>query len=177
MRSIFYRFSIALCLIAPLTACGPADAHVIPPPTPTKAIAKGDFILVDKSDRVLIVMKGRTEVARFTNIKFGDAPVGHKQFEGDEKTPEGRYVIDARNPQSRYHLSLHINYPNAADRAFAARHGKPPGGDIFIHGQPNGSPVKRLPHDWTDGCIALSNTEIRKLWGMIADGTEIVIRP
>ena len=159
-----------------LSGCSSADAQLSSPPVPTKAEAAGDFVLVDKSDRLLVVMKRGKEVARFTDIKFGDAPVGHKQFEGDEKTPEGRYVIDARNPGSRYHLSLHINYPNAADRAFAARHGKPPGGDIFIHGQPNGSPVKRLPHDWTDGCIALSNTEIRKLWGMIADGTEIEIR-
>ena len=164
----------ALALL--LSGCSTADAQLSTPPVPTKAEAAGDFVLVDKSDRLLVVMKRAKEVARFTDIKFGDAPVGHKQFEGDEKTPEGRYIIDTRNPQSRYHLSLHINYPNAADRAFAARHGKPPGGDIFIHGQPNGSPVKRLPHDWTDGCIALSNAEIRKLWGMIADGTEIVIR-
>ena len=117
------------------------------------------------------------EVARFTDIRFGDAPRGHKQFEGDEKTPEGDYVIDARNPASRYHLSLHINYPHAADRAFAEREGKSPGGDIFIHGQPNASPAARLPGDWTDGCIALSNAEIRKLWGMIADGTPIHIQP
>lgn len=159
-----------------LAACGSADARVIAPPTPTKTEAQGDFVLVDKSDRLLIVMKRGKEVARFTNIRFGDAPVGHKQFEGDEKTPEGRYTIDARNPASRYHLSLHITYPNAADRRFAAQRGKPPGGDIFIHGQPNGYNGPTLPTDWTDGCIALSNAEIRKLWGMIADGTEIEIR-
>ena len=170
------RLGLGGALALFLSGCSTADAQLSAPPVPTKAEAAGDFVLVDKSDRLLVVMKRGKEVARFTNIRFGDAPRGHKQFEGDEKTPEGRYIIDTRNPGSRYHLSLHINYPNAADRAYAARHGKSPGGDIFIHGQPNGYAGPTLPTDWTDGCIALSNAEIRKLWGMIADGTEILIR-
>lgn len=140
-------------------------------------VKKADSILVDKSDRVLILYRKDTEIARYADIKLGDAPAGHKQFEGDEKTPEGRYTINGRNPQSSYHLSLRISYPNAADRAFAKAKGRSPGGDIFIHGQPNRSPIERLPHDWTDGCIALSNAEIKTLWKQVANGTPITIRP
>ena len=134
-------------------------------------------IIVDKSERTLVVMRGGAVTKTYRDIKLGDAPTGHKQFEGDEKTPEGRYSISGRNPGSRYHLSLRISYPNAADRANAARFGRPAGGDIFIHGQPNGSPISRLPHDWTDGCIALSNAEIEELWRLVRDGTAITIRP
>lgn len=160
-----------------LTACSVAQADEHVPPVPAPQTAKADHIFVDKSDRLLIVRKKGKQVARFTAIALGDAPLGHKQFEGDEKTPEGDYGIDSRNPQSRYHLSLHISYPNAADSAFATRQGKSPGGDIFIHGQPNGSPVTRLPGDWTDGCIALSNAEIKKLWRLIPNGATIHIQP
>ena len=161
-----------------LAACqANAQEGQSPPPTPTKANAQGDFVFVDKSERLLFVFKNGKEVARFTDIRFGDAPEGHKQFEGDEKTPEGNYIIDSRNPGSRYHLSLHINYPNKSDQNFAASKGKPPGGDIFIHGQPNGYDGPTIPNDWTDGCIALSNAEIRKLWTMIPNGTPIRIQP
>jgi murein L,D-transpeptidase YafK len=143
----------------------------------TKPVAKADRILVDKSDRTLILFKGDQEIHRYTGIAFGDAPAGHKQFEGDEKTPEGSYTINGRNPKSAYHLSLRISYPNAADRAFAKSKGKSPGGDIFIHGQPNMSPLDRLAGDWTDGCIALSNAEMRLLWRQVDDGTPIMIQP
>jgi murein L,D-transpeptidase YafK len=138
---------------------------------------KADRLLVDKSDRTLILFKGTTEIARYTNIRLGDAPTGHKQFEGDEKTPEGSYTISGRNPGSSYHRSLKISYPNAADTAYAKAKGKSPGGDIFIHGQPNrwkGDPIAR---DWTDGCIALSNAEIEQLWKVVPDGAKIVIKP
>ena len=94
----------------------------------------------------MLYRKGKV-IARYVGIKLGDAPIGHKQFEGDERTPEGDYTISGRNPGSRYHLSLRVSYPNAADREFAKAKGKSPGGDIFIHGQPNWSPLKRLKHD------------------------------
>jgi lipoprotein-anchoring transpeptidase ErfK/SrfK len=165
---------VALALL-PLAACSSGQAEVsgvVHDPA-----IRADRILVDKSERVLILYKAGKEVDRYTDIKLGDAPVGHKQFEGDEKTPEGRYNINGRNPASRYHLSLRVSYPNAADRAFAKGKGKSPGGDIFIHGQPNGSLMARIPHDWTDGCIALSNAEIKILWKQVADGTVITIRP
>ncbi len=105
-----------------------------------KAIEQGikaDSILVDKSDRVLILYRDDQEITRYENIRFGDQPIGHKQFEGDEKTPEGDYTIDGRNPGSSYHLSLRISYPNAQDKDYAERLGRSAGGDIFIHGQPN----------------------------------------
>jgi murein L,D-transpeptidase YafK len=139
--------------------------------------ASVDQILVDKSDRTLTLIAGSKIIATYTNIKLGDAPIGHKQFEGDEKTPEGTYTISGRNPGSSYHLSLRVSYPNTKDKAAAARLGKSPGGDIFIHGQPNGSPLARIPRDWTDGCIALSNAEIKQVWRLVKNGTRIVIRP
>ena len=140
-----------------------------------------DLVLVDKSDRTLTLYADGSPVRTFTGLQYGDAPQGHKQFEGDERTPEGRYTIDYRNPRSAYHLSLHISYPNARDRVFAQARGRSPGGDIFIHGQPNGLPMAdagmRVPGDWTDGCIALTNGEMDILWQAIADGTPIEIRP
>jgi len=138
---------------------------------------KADRIMVDKSDRTLILFKGSDEIARYSNIRFGDVPMGHKRFEGDERTPEGTYTIDGRNPGSSYHLSLRISYPNQADRAYAEARGKSAGGDIFLHGQPNGYSGAPIARDWTDGCIALSNAEIRQIWDVVPDGAEIEIRP
>lgn len=140
-----------------------------------------DLVLVDKSDRTLTLYTDGKPTWTVTSLQYGDAPEGHKQFQGDERTPEGRYTIDYRNPNSAYHLSLHISYPNAEDRAFAESQRLSPGGDIMIHGQPNGLPLAdsgaRMPGDWTDGCIAVSNAEIDALWEAIPDGTPIEIRP
>ncbi len=149
-------------------------------PTPLPVIPTGihaDSILVDKSDRTLILYKADKEIARYSNIRFGNAPEGHKHFEGDERTPEGRYTIDGRNPGSSYHLSLRVSYPNASDRAYAEARGKSPGGDIFIHGQPNGREGSAIASDWTDGCIALSNAEIQQIWDVVPDGAVITIQP
>jgi murein L,D-transpeptidase YafK len=158
-----------------LAACGNGNAQSELPVVATGT--KADRILVDKSDRLMILYKREKEIARYTDIKLGDAPIGHKRFEGDEKTPEGSYTINGRNPQSSYHLSLRVSYPNAADRAYAKSKGKSPGGDIFIHGQPNLSPISRLSHDWTDGCIAVSNAEMKQIWKLVPDGAKITIRP
>ncbi|NJM50634.1 MAG: L,D-transpeptidase family protein [Sphingomonadales bacterium] len=160
-------------------AAAPAPA-IQPKPAPLPVVADGvkaNRILVDKSERSLILFANGKEIARYGGIRFGDAPTGHKQFEGDEKTPEGDYIINGRNSSSRYHLSLRISYPNAADRAYAKAQGKPPGGDIFIHGQPNGYSGPVLTRDWTDGCIALSNAEIAQIWKLVPDGTKITIQP
>ena len=117
-------------------------------------------------------------IRSYSGLQYGDQPVGHKRFQGDERTPEGRYTISYGNPQSSYYLSLHIDYPNAQDRAYARSRGRSPGGLIFLHGQPNGLPYEqRIPGDWTDGCIALSNAEIAELWSLVPDGTPIEIRP
>ncbi|MEM9312143.1 MAG: L,D-transpeptidase family protein [Pseudomonadota bacterium] len=136
-----------------------------------------DYLLVDKSERLMIAYRAGQPIRAYRGIQFGDEPQGHKQFQGDERTPEGRYTIDWRNPQSRFHLSLRISYPNAADRAYAAQYGRSAGGDIFIHGQPNQLPAGRMLGDWTDGCIALSNAEIEELWQIVPNGTVIDIRP
>lgn len=135
-----------------------------------------DYLIVDKSERLLVAYQKGRPIRAYRGLQFGDAPMGHKRFQGDERTPEGLYTIDTRNPRSSFHLSLRISYPNAADRAFAAQYGRSPGGDIFIHGQPTGRPG-RMQGDWTDGCIALSNAEIEELWQIVPDGTPIEIRP
>ncbi|KPL68183.1 hypothetical protein SZ64_08655 [Erythrobacter sp. SG61-1L] len=140
-------------------------------------LPRADLVRVDKSERTLTLYAGGEALKTYSGIQLGAAPQGHKQFEGDERTPEGRYTIDTRNPNSAYHLSLRISYPNGQDRAYAQAKGRSPGGDIFIHGQPNGLPVGRMPGDWTDGCIALSNSEMDELWQAVPDGTPIVIIP
>ncbi len=158
-------------LLLCIAACAPAGPVALPPPL------TADFVLVDKSDRTLTLYRGAQQIVAYGDLAFGDAPFGHKRFEGDERTPEGRYTIDTRNPDSAYHLSLRISYPNAADRELAASVGGDPGGDIFIHGQPNWLRVGTMPGDWTDGCIAVTNAEMEQLWRLIPDGTPIEIRP
>jgi murein L,D-transpeptidase YafK len=114
------------------------------------------------------------------DIDLGFSPEGHKQFEGDGRTPEGLYFIDRRNPNSAYHLSIGISYPNAADRAFAAAQGKSPGGDIFIHGGPQTPRDKaraRQTRDWTWGCVALTDREMEEIYAMVRDGTPVWILP
>jgi murein L,D-transpeptidase YafK len=146
--------------------------------TPLAAAARRvDRILIDKSDRTLTMLAGQRAIAVYRDIKMGDAPEGPKHFEGDERTPEGRYTINKRNSSSHYHLSLRISYPNATDRAYAATFNRSAGGDIFIHGQPNGYPMARIPTDWTNGCIALSNAEMDELWKQVKIGTRVTIRP
>ncbi|MGY6552722.1 MAG: L,D-transpeptidase family protein [Erythrobacter sp.] len=141
------------------------------PEVPARSV---DYLLVDKTRRLLVAYAGGEPVRIYRGLQLG-VPAGHKQFEGDRRTPEGLYTIDTRNPASRFHLSLRISYPNASDRAFAAQYGRSAGGDIFLHGQPNGF-QGRVPGDWTDGCIALSNEEIEELWRIVPDGTIIEIR-
>jgi murein L,D-transpeptidase YafK len=164
---------LALSIALAVAACAPISRDSAPVPAV-------DYVMVDKSDRTLTLYSRGTPVWTLAGLQFGEAPQGHKQFEGDERTPEGRYTIDYRNPNSAYHLSLHISYPDAADRAFAEARGRSPGGEIFIHGQPNGLASAdtggRLTGDWTDGCIAVSNAEIEALWRAIPDGTPIDIR-
>jgi murein L,D-transpeptidase YafK len=138
-----------------------------------------DKVLVKKAERKMLLIYNGKAYREYT-IALGDNPIGHKQQQGDERTPEGTYIIDYRNPQSRYHLSLHITYPNEADRKQARKRGVNPGGDIFIHGLPNGwekfAPFYKST-DWTDGCIAVSNEEIEEIWKLVKNGTPIEILP
>jgi len=138
---------------------------------------KVDRILVLKGKRRMHLMhKGR--IVRTYRIALGFSPQRHKVKQGDGRTPEGIYRISFRNPGSRFHLSLKVSYPNRQDRTRARRLGVDPGGDIFIHGQPRGirSAVGALRRDWTLGCIAVSNAEIRELWRSVPKGTVIEIR-
>jgi murein L,D-transpeptidase YafK len=130
-------------------------------------------VQVHKADRKMYLFHNE-KVLKAYDIGLGFAPVGHKQFEGDGKTPEGQYFISHKNPDSNYHLSLRISYPNEADIAFAEAEGKSPGGDIFIHGGPNTRVSKR---DWTFGCVALTDKEIEIVYSMVKPGTPIFILP
>src|SRR3954447_18218121 len=117
-----------------------------------------DRVVVHKGRREMLLLSGES-VVRFYRIALGRDPIGHKEREGDGRTPEGRYTIDRRNPKSRYYLSLHISYPNESDRARAATQGLDPGGDIMIHGLKDG--VIR-DDDWTQGCIAVTDAEMEE---------------
>ena len=122
-----------------------------------------DFLLVEKSKRTMKAYKG-TKLLKTYKISLGGNPIGHKVFEGDEKTPEGIYSINDRNPNSDYHKNLGVSYPNEVDRKKAKALGKSPGGDIKIHGLSNGgfaiiNKLQRLT-DWTNGCIAVTDAEI-----------------
>lgn len=126
-----------------------------------------------KGDRNLFLFNGASVLEAY-KIDLGFAPEGPKQFEGDGKTPEGAYTIDRRNPDSLFHLSIGISYPNEADIAFAAAQGREPGSDIFIHGGPRPG-IDAIKPDWTAGCIAVSNRQIEDIYAMVRDGTPIDI--
>ncbi len=148
-----------------------------PAPAPRLSFPEVDHILVEKAVRTMTLYGVDGSVHTIRNIQLGDQPLGPKQFEGDEKTPEGHFTIDYGNPNSAFHLSLHIDYPQAQHVAYAESQGRSAGGLIMIHGQPNSLPAGRVPGDWTDGCIALANEEIEALWDAVPDGTPIEIRP
>lgn len=128
-----------------------------------------------KEQRTLVLMSGATPVRTWA-VDLGFAPVGPKQAKGDGKTPEGRYYITWRNPESDYHRALFVSYPNKADRQAARAAGRDPGGDIYLHGGPVLARDKGRP-DWTAGCISVSDEEIDEIDGMIRMGTPIDILP
>jgi murein L,D-transpeptidase YafK len=131
-------------------------------------------IVVNKGARRMYLLHHDKVLKRY-DFDLGFAPVGDKQVEGDGKTPEGDYVIDRRNPNSQFYLSIGISYPNAADIAEAEALGKSPGGDIFIHGRPE--KFRKGDRDWTWGCIAVTNAEMRQIYAMVPNGTPIRINP
>lgn len=160
------RFA-ALMLFVALAGCSDPKFITYNGPEVTK-------LEIHKGQRLLKVFHGN-RLLRQLPIELGFGATGHKQFEGDGKTPEGRYTIDRRNPKSSFYLSLGISYPNSRDIAYAQSQGKEPGGEIFIHGQPN--VLAKRGSDWTAGCIAVTNKEIRELYAMVKDGTTIDIFP
>ena len=138
-----------------------------------------DLVIIEKGNRKLHLLKDNLPFRTF-DIALGIQPQGHKTQEGDFRTPEGRYLLDARNPNSEYFLSIHISYPNRADRQRARNLGVDPGGAIMIHGQPN-EPTRSETYyrtqDWTNGCIAVSNSDMIDIWLMTGENTPIEIRP
>jgi murein L,D-transpeptidase YafK len=142
-------------------------------------VTRVDRVVVNKGRRELLLLSGGS-VLRSYRMALGFDPAGHKTREGDGKTPEGHYTIERRNPASAYHLSLRISYPNETDRQRAAELGVDPGGDIMIHGLPNGVDAAERGHperDWTRGCIAVTNAEIEEIWNLVEDGTPVEIHP
>lgn len=178
LRRLARAFS-ALCLLV-LIAGVAAVIHLHPRPLPpglpplTGVI---DRITVEKAARRMTLWQDGRAV-RVYGVALGFQPVGDKLRQGDGKTPEGPYLIDRRNAASAYTLSLGLDYPRAEDRARAAAGGYDPGGDIMIHGQPNGMPdAAVLKGDWTAGCIALSNADMREIWAVAPTGTPVVVMP
>lgn len=142
------------------------------------------MIKVYKAKRTLELLH-QDQIIKTYDMRLGFDPIGHKVKEGDGKTPEGRYMIDWRNPKSQFYKSLHISYPNAADKAKAKQLNVSPGGDVMIHGSANNAQIKKLPklmeylprEDWTWGCVAVRNVDMDEIWKLVDDGTTIEIFP
>ena len=168
-----------------LITCLPAAAAMLLSIMITTVTAAGsdfpvaDKVIVEKASRKLHLLKDGVPFRSF-DIALGMYPEGDKRIEGDQKTPEGTYMLDARNPDSDFFLSIHVSYPNAIDRREARSEGLDPGGQIMIHGQPNNptySEAYYAKEDWTNGCIAVSNSDIIDIWLMTPDNVTIEIRP
>lgn len=147
---------------------------------PARSLAEtADKIVLIKGEHKMMLLRGGT-VIRSYQVSLGRGGRGPKMRSGDHKTPEGTYTIDWRNPKSHFHLSLHISYPNATDIQRAREHGFAPGGDIMIHGLQDGLGwIGRFQRfaDWTDGCIAVTDSEMDEIWRAVPTGTPIEIRP
>lgn len=150
-----------------------------PAPELSESGQRADLVEVFKAERRL-ELKREGRVLKSYRVALGLAPERHKEREGDGRTPEGAYVIDARNPKSSFHLSLRVSYPDARDKAHAETLGVSPVGDIYIHGQPNGWRKFLVGHpdkDWTTGCVAVTDAEMREIWSLVPTGARVVIHP
>jgi murein L,D-transpeptidase YafK len=165
---LFSRFLLVvltLALLLPLSAAA--------------SLNKADRVVVVKKERRLYLYRGE-QVLRSYRVSLGANPVGHKRRQGDKRTPEGRYLLDWRNPESRFYRSIHISYPNSRDLQQARNKGISPGGAIMIHGLPNKyaeAPELFSDWDWTEGCIAVNNRAMDEIWRLVADNTPIEIHP
>lgn len=165
------RTYATVCVVLLLCRPAPCAAKRAPP--------QADHVVIVKSEHTLTLFR-QGKVLKTYKVALGGEPRGPKTQRGDNKTPEGLYTIDARNPHSQFHLALHISYPNSADRERARELGVNPGGDIFIHGLPAAfaylGPLQRQ-RDWTLGCVAVTNSEIEEIWAMVPVGTAVEIKP
>ncbi|MGI9232786.1 MAG: L,D-transpeptidase family protein [Woeseiaceae bacterium] len=161
--------SIGLCLLVAL----------LPAAIEAGEFPVADKVLIEKAARKLHLLADG-KVFRTFKIALGIRPIGDKKKEGDFKTPEGKYLLDGRNQNSDFFLSIHVSYPNQADRSESNQLGVNPGGAIMIHGQPN-EPTRSETYyrtqDWTNGCIAVSNSDMIDIWLMTGENTPIEIRP
>lgn len=170
---------MAVSRVSVISVMAVAWLACIAPQAAADVIGKADEVIVVKSEGRLFLLRDGEEIASF-RASFGADPVGHKQELGDQKTPEGEYVLDYKNSNSSFYKAIHVSYPNAADRERAHKLGVDPGGDIMVHGQRNGlgwlSPLAQLIN-WTDGCIALSDKDMDVVWKAVDPGTPITIKP
>jgi murein L,D-transpeptidase YafK len=161
------------------TALGMGLLYILmPAQSGSPIVLHADHVVVLKKERTLELLR-RGKVVKTYRIALGGNPVGPKSKQGDHKTPEGVYVLDFRNAHSQFYKSIHISYPSERDRTLARQNGVSPGGDVFVHGLPNGFGAVGAAHrlkDWTDGCIAVTNEEMDEIWRPVPDGTQIEIR-
>lgn len=174
------RLLVFLCLLVVLGLVAAwlyGPMRPVPPPPPPPLTGQVELIVIEKAARRMQLFQGG-EAVRTYSIALGFAPEGDKLRQGDGKTPEGEFTINRRNPESAFHLSIGLDYPKPEDLARAAAGGYSPGGDIFIHGQPNALPEgMKIKGDWTAGCIAVTNAEMREIWAVTPIGTRVEIRP
>ncbi len=179
-----FRMTVVVCLLGLLSSfAARADGQLSSSAIASSGIESGlplaDAVVVNKSQRTLQLLR-KGQVLRSYKVALGLRPEGHKQYEGDFRTPEGRYQLTRRNPNSEFFLSIQVSYPNDQDAARARRQGLRPGGAIMIHGQPN-TPRKPRDYysnvDWTEGCIAVSNSDMVEIWLMTPPDTPIEIQP
>jgi murein L,D-transpeptidase YafK len=171
---LFLLFLLVLCVAALAVA---AFARLNVNPLPHDAAA--DRVLVEKSARRLTLLKNGSTLKTY-RVALGHAPIGAKEYEGDQRTPEGAYTIDFHKPDSDYHLALHVSYPEQRDVDRATAQGLSAGSDIMIHGLPNGRGWIGRFHrrkDWTAGCVAVTDFEIEEIYRAVPDGTPIELRP
>lgn len=172
LKPLVLMVGAGAAVIAGITVLG-RDAE---PPLP--ANTRADSILIDKTGHTMTLFSGG-QMLRTYAVSLGRGGLEAKTREGDNRTPEGHYRIDARNLRSAFHLSLHISYPDAQDTAAAAARGERPGGDIMIHGIRNGLGWLGTFHrwiDWTAGCVAVTDAEMEEVWRVVSDGTPVEIR-
>jgi murein L,D-transpeptidase YafK len=167
---------LGLLAILGFCLCALAESR---PGSPAQPTEKATSILILKKDHVMQLLAGG-KIIRTYKVALGQGGMAPKQREGDARTPEGRYTLDAKYEHSAYHKALHVSYPDTEDRKRAARLGVPPGGAIMIHGLPNGKGWVGARHrlfDWTLGCIAVTDEEIDEIWNLVPVGTPVEIRP
>ncbi|GIU43729.1 hypothetical protein BEL05_00260 [Shewanella colwelliana] len=179
MRILFKQILLLVLLCMSQLSVAASSIQNSPHSASQSSIGKVDLVVVNKSDTSMLLMRNGKVLRRY-KIAMGDRPVGHKLQEGDQRTPEGRYILDYKKSDSAYYRAIHISYPNEEDKLRADALGIDPGGQIMIHGQnPNSTltPDEAQKLNWTDGCIAIKNHEIDELWQAIDTGTPIEIWP